>query len=278
MDSPTRILAIGAHPDDCDIRAGGTALLWARAGCVVKFVSVTNGESGHHEMSGEPLIARRTAEAQAAGEVAGIEYLVMDNPDGKLVPGLDERWKLMRVIREFKPDLILTHRPNDYHPDHRYTSQLVQDCSYLVGVPNVCPEAEPLRSAPAIAYFQDEFQKPLPFHADVAVDIDSVFQDKVRMLNCHESQVYEWLPWVGRHDLTTSKDPEERWKILENFTGQFCTPDEAARRLLERAYGSPRGSQVRFAESFEACEYGAPLDAAAIQRLFPLPDAETRKS
>lgn len=274
MDPSTRILAIGAHPDDCDIRAGGCALLWARAGCTVKFVSVTNGESGHHEMSGERLIARRAAEAHAAAEVAGIEYLVMDNPDGQLVPGLEERWKLMRVIREFQPDLILTHRPNDYHPDHRYTSELVQDCSYLLSVPNVCKDTPPLRNSPAIVYFQDDFQKPLPFHADVAVDIDAVFEDKVRMLDCHESQFYEWLPWVGQHGLTTSEDPGVRWKILERFTHRFCSPDATARKFLENTYGSPHGSRVRFAESFEACEYGSPLDGAAIQRLFPLPDLE----
>ena len=196
MKNP-RILALGAHPDDCDVKAGGCAALWAQAGCVVRFVSVTNGEAGHHKMSGDELVKRRTAEANAAGAVAGIEYLVMDNPDGQLVPGLEERHKLIRLIREFAPDLILTHRPNDYHPDHRYTSQLVQDCSFLVGVPNICPEARPLRTSPMIAYFADDFQKPLPFKPDVAVDIGAVIYKKTQMLHCHESQVYEWLPWVG---------------------------------------------------------------------------------
>ncbi|MCB1120459.1 MAG: PIG-L family deacetylase [Verrucomicrobiae bacterium] len=272
MNNKSRILAIGAHPDDCDIKAGGCAMLWARAGCTVKFVSVTNGESGHHQMSGQTLVARRTAEAQAAAKVAGIEYLVMDNPDGRLLPGLEERSKLMRVIREFRPDLILTHRPNDYHPDHRYTSQLVQDCSYLVGVPNVCPEVPYLEKAPVIAYFQDNFQKPIPFRADVAVDIDSVFAEKVRMLACHESQFFEWLPWIGAHGLDPSEDPKERLRILEAFARDLSQPDKDTRFTLEEWYGALNASKVQFMESFEACEYGSEMDPNAIRRLFPVPE------
>ena len=275
MDSSIRVLAIGAHPDDCDIKAGGSALLWAKAGAAVKFVSVTNGQSGHHELAGEELVARRTTEAHAAGQLAGIEYLVMDNPDGHLLPGLKEREKLLRVIREFRPDLVLTHRPNDYHPDHRYTSQLVQDCSYLVGVPNVCPDTPALTQQPVMAYFQDHFQKPLPFQPDVSIDIDSVIDDKVRMLDCHESQFYEWLPWIGQHDLTTSTDPQERLQILAQLTHRMGEPSDDARQVLEKWYGAAHGSQVRYAESFEACEYGATMDEAAICRLFPVPENST---
>lgn len=271
--SPTaRILALGAHPDDCDILAGGTAILWSRAGCTVQFVSVTNGESGHHEQAGPEIVARRAAEARAAGEVAGIDYLVMDNPDGQLLPGLEERWKLMRVIREFRPDLILTHRPNDYHPDHRYTSQLVQDCAYLVGVPHVCPDVPPLPTNPVIAYFQDTFQKPAPFHADVSIDIDAVFDEKVRMLDCHESQFYEWLPWIGAHGLTQTDDPAERLRMMEDFARARGIPTSQARESLEKWYGPDHAASVQFTESFEACEYGSPLDEAAIRRLFPVPD------
>ena len=264
-----RILAIGAHPDDCDVKAGGCAVLWARAGCVVKFVSVTNGEAGHHECSGEALVDRRRAEAAAAGRVAGIEYEVMDNPDGRLVPGLVEREKLMCLIREFRPDLILTHRPNDYHPDHRYTSQLVQDCSFLVGVPNICPDVPRLEVMPVIAYFSDQFQKPLPFKPDVVVDIDAAFDDKVRMLDCHISQVYEWLPWIGQADFEVPVDAEERLKALVPFVQDHCRIDGEIRAKLIESYGQEKGSAIAHAECFEACEYGAPLNETAVKRLFP---------
>lgn len=267
-----RILAIGAHPDDCDIKAGGCAILWAQAGCVVRFVSVTNGDAGHHEMSGKELAERRKAEAEEAGRVAGIEYQVLGNRDGQLVPGLEQRWELLRLIRSFRPDLIITHRPNDYHPDHRYTSQLVQDCSYLIGVPNLCPETPRLENPPVMAYFWDDFQKPLPFKLDVAVGIDSVIDTKIRMMACHESQFYEWLPWIDRHGLKMPDDPSKRLEALSDFAHGFTRPDEECRDFLRRFYGDGRGAGIVNAERFEACEYGAPMDGAAIRRLFPFFD------
>ncbi len=264
-----RILAIGAHPDDCDIKVGGCAILWARLGWAVKFVSVTNGDAGHHELSGEALADRRKREADAAGQVAGIEYEVLDNPDGKLEPGLEERWQILRQIRAFRPDMILTHRPNDYHPDHRYTSQLVQDCSYLMGVPNICPESPRLETAPVIAYFADEFRKPIPFQPDVAVGIDSVMEAKLQMLECHESQFFEWLPWIDWHGIEMPEDPALRLAALSRFARGFSRPNELTRRFLIRYYGDGEGAAIVNAESFEASEYGAPLDEAAIARLFP---------
>ena len=224
----------------------------------------------NHEQAGKQLADRRKAEAEAAGKVAGIEYQVLDNPDGQLVPGLEQRWEMLRLIRGFRPDLILTHRPNDYHPDHRYTSQLVQDCSYLVGVPNICPDTPRLEEAPVIAYFSDDFQKPLPFKADVAVDIDAVLEMKIQMLACHASQFYEWLPWIDRHGIEMPKEPEKRLAALGRFASLFSKPSEEVREFLKRNYGDGRGSAIRNAESFEACEYGAPLDGDAIRRLFPI--------
>jgi LmbE family N-acetylglucosaminyl deacetylase len=220
-------------------------------------------------MSGQELVARRTAEAEAAGRVAGIEYQVMDNPDGRLVPGLKERDKLMRLIREFRPDLILTHRSNDYHPDHRYTSQLVQDCSFLVEVPNICPESPRLESMPVIAYFSDEFQKPIRFKPDVAVDISAVIDRKVQMMDCHASQIYEWLPWVGQAEGEVPKDPEGWKQFVSDFVKEFCLPNDEVRKLLVRFYGEEKAAAVEYVESFEACEYGAPMDEAAVKRLFP---------
>ncbi len=269
-ESAPRILAIGAHPDDCDLKAGGCAILWAQSGCPVQFVSTTNGEAGHQEQSGKELANRRKAEAAAAGKIAGIEYRVLDNPDGQLMPGLEQRWELLRLMREFRPDLILTHRPNDYHPDHRYTSQLVQDCSYLVGVPNICPETPRLEKAPVIAYFTDDFQKPLPFSADVAVDIDSVMDTKIQMLACHASQFFEWLPWIDRHGIKMPDDPDQRLDALTRFARGFSRPSEESRELLKRYYGDGRGCGVLNAESFEACEYGSEMDGDAIRRLFPM--------
>ena len=112
-EQPLHILVFGAHPDDCDSKAGGTAALWTRAGHVVRFVSLTNGATGHHEIGGIELARRRYAEAQAAGAVVGVEYRVLDNLSGTLEPTLEYRRQVIRELRAFRPDLVLTPRPWD---------------------------------------------------------------------------------------------------------------------------------------------------------------------
>jgi LmbE family N-acetylglucosaminyl deacetylase len=121
-----RVIAFGAHPDDCDLGAGGIAAKYAMLGHRVKFVSLTNGDVGHQSQQGEELAKRRRAEAQEAGRRIGIEYEVLDNHDGKLLPTLEVREQVIREIRQWKADIVIAPRPNDYHPDHRYTGVLVQ--------------------------------------------------------------------------------------------------------------------------------------------------------
>src|SRR5438093_6780174 len=192
---PLRLLIIGAHPDDADYAAGGTAALYRAAGHEVKMVSLTNGDAGHHREAGPALAQRRRGEAAAAGAVIGATYDVLENGDGQLLPTLENRWQIIRLIRSFQPDLVLTHRPNDYHPDPRYTSQLVQDAAYLVTVPAVAPDTPHLQRDPVIAYLPDDFQKPYPFQPVVVVDVGAVIEQMVSMLHCHTSQFYEWLPF-----------------------------------------------------------------------------------
>src|SRR5262245_25242878 len=169
--APLRLLIIGAHPDDADYAAGGTAALYRAAGHVVQMVSMTNGDAGHQTLRGPELARRRRAEAEAAGAVIGATYTVLDNHDGQLLPTLENRCQVIRLIRSFGPDLVLTHRPNDYHPDHRYASQLVQDAAYMVTVPAIVPDTPHLPRDPVIAYLPDDFQKPYPFQATVVVDV-----------------------------------------------------------------------------------------------------------
>ena len=209
--APLRIIVFGAHPDDCDIRAGGTAALWAAKGHAVKFVAVTNGDAGHQSEGGGALAKRRRAEAQEAGRRFGIaEYEVLDNHDGELEPTLAVRQQVIRRIRQWQADVVIAPRPNDYHPDHRYTGVLVQDSAYMVVVPNVTPDTEPLRKNPVFLYSHDHFQRPNPFRPDVAVAIDSVIEKKIHALDAHVSQVYEWLPWVDGALDSVPKEPAAR--------------------------------------------------------------------
>ena len=101
-DGPLRIIAFGAHPDDCEVRASGVAAKWAAMGHQVKFVSVTNGDIGHYNMAGGPLALVRAAEVKACGEILGIaESIVLDNHDGELMPTLENRKTIARLIREW---------------------------------------------------------------------------------------------------------------------------------------------------------------------------------
>src|SRR5881296_1748492 len=196
------VIAFGAHPDDCDGRAGGAGAKYAALGHRVRFVAVTNGDAGHQSEGGGALAKRRRGEAQEAGRRIGVEYIVLDNHDAELLPTLEVRLQLIRQMRQWNADLVLAPRPNDYHPDHRYTGVLIQDSAYMVTVPNVAPDTPALRKNPVFMYFQDGFQKPSPFTPDVAVSIDDVIEKKVSMLDAHVSQFYEWMPWLdGKLDL-----------------------------------------------------------------------------
>jgi LmbE family N-acetylglucosaminyl deacetylase len=268
--APLRLFIIGAHPDDADYAAGGTAALYRQAGHVVHMVSLTNGDGGHHVEPGPALARRRLAEATSAAAIIGATYQILDNHDGELMPTLENRWQVIRLLRTFKPDLVLTHRPNDYHPDHRYTSQLVQDAAYMVTVPAILPGVPHLAANPVIAYLPDDFQKPYPLDPSVAIDVGPVVDKITAMLHQHTSQFYEWLAFnVGVLDQVPSGDKDRRSWLDKQVKDRLRKQAERFRSLLVKRYGQERGQRVEYAEAFEGCEYGAPLDEAARQRLFP---------
>jgi LmbE family N-acetylglucosaminyl deacetylase len=267
-DGKLNVIAFGAHPDDCDQRAGGVGARYAAAGHRVRFVAVTNGDAGHQSEGGGALAARRRAEAQEAGRRIGVEYVVLDNHDGELLPTLAVREQIIRQIRQWNADLVLAPRPNDYHPDHRYTGVLVQDAAYMVVVPNVAPDTPALQKNPVFMYFEDGFQKPAPFRPDVAVSIDEVIEKKIDMLDAHVSQMYEWLPFVAGTLDRVPKDPAARRKWLADDRTRQPTP--AVRATLVKWYGPEKGNAIRNAEAFEICEYGTRPNEALIRKLFPM--------
>lgn len=267
-DKPLRIIFIGAHPDDCDINGGGTAALFASMGHAVKFLSVTNGDAGHYKEGGGMLAKRRAAEAKESGRRLGVTYDVLDNHDGELVPSLDVRLQIIRKIREWNADLVIAPRPNDYHPDHRYTGVLVQDAAFMVGVPNIAADVPPVKKNPVFLYFEDNFKRPNPFRADVVVDITSVFDKKINAMDAHQSQFYEWLPWIGGYADAVPKDPAERKKWIAGIYDSPITSE--MRVVLEKYYGKKKSSEALHAEAFEICEYGSQPKEEDIKRLFPM--------
>lgn len=266
------IVVIGAHPDDCDVDAGGTAILWAKEGHNVLFVSVTNGDAGHHEMGGGALAKIRMAEAQEAGKRFGVKYLVLDNHDGELMPTLENRLKIIRLIRQWNADVVISPRPNDYHPDHRNTAILVQDAAYMVIVPNVAPDTPPLKKNPVFLFTQDGFQKPYPFQPDIAVDISAVTDQKIYAMAAHESQFFEWLPWTnGTLDQVPALE-KERLEWLARWRKTEISP--AVKSTLEKWYGAAKTEKIIAAEAFEICEFGRRPSDAEIRTLFPMLETE----
>jgi LmbE family N-acetylglucosaminyl deacetylase len=268
QSQPVRVIAFGAHPDDCDLGAGGLAAKYVALGHKVKFVSLTNGDAGHQSQGGEALAKRRRDEAREAGRRIGIEYEVLDNHDGRLLPTLDVREQVIREIRKWKADIVIAPRPNDYHPDHRYSGVLVQDASYMVIVPDVVPDIPPLRQNPVFLYYSDRFTRPQPFRPDIVISIDDVFEKKIDMLDAHVSQFYEWLPWTNGILDQVPKDPTERkkWLAAGPMVARNTTPEW--RDQLEKRYGA-EAAHAQHLEAFEITEYGRQPNAEEIRRLFP---------
>jgi len=270
VDGKLRIICFGAHPDDCEIKAGGTATLWAAAGHHVKFVSLTNGDIGHWREAGGPLAQRRNAEVQRAADILGITTEVLDNHDGELLPTLENRRAVTRLIREWKADIVMGPRTNDYHPDHRYTGTLVQDAAYMVAVPFFCPDTPPLKQNPVFLYFADHFKKPYPFEADITVGIDAVLARKLDALVGMESQFVEGGA-LGSSDLIAGgeqKLQERRKTVHDNFAKRDRATAEKYRQQLVAWYGET-GKSFTAAEAFEVCEYGKQPTKDELRTLFP---------
>ena len=265
-----RIIAFGAPPDDCELAAGGTAARWAAAGHAVKFVSVTNGDIGHHQMAGAILARRRTAEVRRCAEILGVATEVLDIHDGELMPTLENRRTIVRLIRDWKADVVIAPRTNDYHPDHRYTAVLVQDAAFMVIVPSFCPDVPALRKNPVFVYCEDSFQKPNPFKPDVVVPIDATIEKKVACVDALESQFYEWNPWLFDYsgEVPAGKAERLEW-TRKRVAGRSAAVADRHRARLTELLGADRARGVHQAEAFEVCEYGSQPSREDLLRLFP---------
>jgi N-acetylglucosamine malate deacetylase 1 len=271
-DGKLRIIVFGAHPDDCEIQTGGTAAMWAKKGHHVLLVSVTNGDIGHWKEAGGPLAIRRRNEVREAHKILGVQGVILDNHDGELLPTLENRRALTRLIREWKADLVISHRPNDYHPDHRYTGVLVQDAAYMVTVPFFCPDVPPLKKNPVFMYSGDNFQKPNPFNPDVIISMDEIMETKLDALGVMISQFAEGGA-NGSPDLMPENDPEKqkarKEQVRKNFTNRQQGIANRFRNKLSEWYPAEAATKVKFAEAFEVCEYGARPNKDELKRLFP---------
>ena len=269
-DEPLRIIAFGAHPDDCELKAAGVAALWAQQGHAVKFVSLTNGDIGHFAMAGGPLANRRRAEVEDCARGLGIETEVLDIHDGELMPTLENRKKVARLIRDWQADIVLMHRPYDYHADHRYTGILVQDAAVLVAAPFFVPDTPPVERNPVFLYYSDGFERPYPFEPTLVVGIDAVAEQKWECISKMPSQFGDADSWQGRTRPDVPAGDEERAAYLLDLVKQRseAVADQYRDRLIE-LYGEEEGRAIRYAEAFELCQYGRQPTVEELKQLFP---------
>ena len=278
-DGKLRIIVFGAHPDDAEYKTAGTAVKWARLGHHVKLVSVTNGDIGHWKEAGGPLAIRRATEAAACAKKLGVTSQVLDIHDGELLPSLENRKLITRVIREWKADIVIAHRPWDYHPDHRYVGVLIQDAAFMVTVPFIVPDVPPLKKNPVFLYSSDGFQKPYPFTPDIAVSVDDSFDQKLDGLHELTSQAYEGgasgsAEHVEKEVPPASNEVARRAWLKRHWGARQSNEAEKYRELLVKLYGPEAGKAVKYAETFEVCEYGRRPSPAEIKLLVPFYEAK----
>lgn len=272
VEGKLRVVCFGAHPDDCEIRAGGTGAMWAERGHKVKFVSATNGDIGHWRMAGGALANRRADEVQRADRMLGVSTSILDIHDGELLPTLEARRMFTREIRDWNADIVMGHRPNDYHPDHRYTGVLMQDSAFMVAVPYFCPDTPHLTKNPVFLFYWDNFEKPNKFEPDVVVSIDSVIEKKLDALLLMQSQFIEGGAIGYRRPFPESAEERQaaRRRARASFERRFAAVADKYRDKLIELYGADRGKKVKYAEAFEVCEYGRQPSSDELLSLFPL--------
>lgn len=276
-DGMLRIIAFGAHPDDCEFCAGGTAALWAAQGHHVKFVSCTNGDIGHWRMAGGQLARRRAAEVRKCAEILGNQVQVLDIHDGELMVTMENRRTICRLIRDWQADIVISHRPNDYHPDHRYAGVLVMDAAFMVTVPHFCPDVPYLAKNPVFLFTDDELKRPNPFTPDVAVAIDDVIEKKIAAIEALESQFYEGgcnggpdlVPDPKNSAAVAARKQQVRDEFLRYPYYGAAETAERFRPVLAKYYGAQRAAEIKYAEAFEICEYGRKPDVNELRQLFP---------
>lgn len=269
-DDELRIIAFGAHPDDCEISAGGVAALWAAQGHAFKCVSMTNGDIGHFGMSGGELARRRMQEVEAAADVLGITTEVLDIHDGELVPTLENRKKVARLIRDWQADIVMVHRRYDYHADHRYSGVLVDDAIILVEAPSFTPDTPPLPRSPVVLYYHDGFERPYPFEPDIVVGIDEASDTKREAMAQMPSQFSDEDSWTwGRRDSVPEDESERMEARLDDLQQRNVNRADMYRDQLIELYGEEAGSAIEQAEAFQLSQYGRQVSVEELKSLFP---------
>ncbi len=221
-----RILSVMCHPDDMELKCGGTLIRYKKSGHDVISCNVANGNMGHFEIMPDKLREIRLKEAKNACSLAGIEYISADINDLTVNSASETQLKeLIRIIRYASPDVIITHDPNDYCSDHCEVSKLVFNASFSASCPHFYPQLG--KSAPLSCIYYADTDSGINFIPTEYVDISECIEQKLEMMACHKSQ----LEWLNEHD---GVDAVSEARIRAAFWGHQCGVEyaEAFRPLL----------------------------------------------
>jgi LmbE family N-acetylglucosaminyl deacetylase len=214
-----RVLAVGAHPDDLEILCGGTLARFAQEGNEVVMCNASLGDRGSFVHTSEEIAGIRLAEARRAAETAGAEHVTLGFSDAEVSASDPEQVRaVVDLVREVRPELIITHSPNDYMSDHNEVSALVFNASFHATLPLFETGKPPYDKVTPI-YFMETVMG-LGFHPVEYVDVSATFETKVAMLEAHESQ----LTWLLDHD---GVDVVEQMRTTTRFRGRQCGVDYA---------------------------------------------------
>lgn len=212
------ILAIGAHPDDVEESCSGTLAKFASQGHKIFIATATNGNVGSSTLSMEEIAKVRKEEARKAAAIIGAEYICLDYDDEMFFESKEARLKFIDLVRYCKADLILTHNPEDYNPDHELTSKIINDIAVMIPVAKLKTPNEPYDKIPIIAYFEPV--NGLGFVPTEYVDITDFMDTKIKMMNCHQSQI----SWMSDNYKDTLSDENffEQAEIVARYRGIQC--------------------------------------------------------
>ncbi|NUR90415.1 MAG: PIG-L family deacetylase [Nonomuraea sp.] len=261
----SRTLVIAAHPDEPEIYAGGLAARLAGAGHAVKFLTLTNGDAGHHEMDRKPLALRRAEEAWRAALALGVvAYEIFDDVhDGLLDTSIAMRLRVLAAIREWRPDVVVAlHADGRGHPDNRAAGLLVEQAVAFATTRNVECGVPPLERQPLCLLMTDYVSAPV-HRPDLVVNVDPVLEAKLDACLAHASQFLEYAAWQ-RGFLDQVPSPGDvaggRAFVLKHWA-DFLLLDAS---LADRCPGATH------AETFQIAEYGRQVGEQELHRLLPI--------
>lgn len=209
-----RILAIGAHPDDLEVLCAGTLARYKEEGHQVTMCVATDGTAGHMVIKPPELAEIREQEARAAAAIIDADFIWLGFPDELIFNDRETRFAFVDAIRQARPDILITHAPDDYHPDHRVVSSLIFDASFMASLPNIETEHPAHPVVPPLIYMDTVAGKG--FHPTEYVDISEKMDIKRQMLGCHKSQ----LEWLKDHDHV---DVIEFMEVVAHARGFQCS-------------------------------------------------------